>query len=228
MATITESREEPAVSAEELTLSDLERMFGPMSIRRIRQQPAPGTATEADVLAIHRREKRLCELVDGVLVEKTVGAEESYLAGWLITLLNVFIRPRRLGIALGADGMYRLDPGLIRVPDVSFIAVDRLPGRKYPREPVCSIVPDLAIEVLSRGNTRQEMDRKLAEYFASGVRLVWYIDPKTETARVFTAVDQSRDVPKGGTLDGGAVLPGFELSLQELFAEPLTEPPQSQ
>ncbi len=98
------------------------------------------------------------------------------------------------GSSLAPDGMVRLNPGLIRIPDVSFISADRLPGRRMPREAICPIIPDLAIEVLSKSNTRKEMDEKLADYFAAGVRLVWYIDPDTQTARAFTA-DRSSSGP---------------------------------
>jgi len=62
------------------------------------------------------------------------------------------------------------------------------------------------------------MKRKLGEYSAAGVRLVWMVDPGQRTARVHTAVDQSVLIKKGQALDGGAVLPGFVLPLDELFA----------
>ena len=70
-----------AVSTKGLTAADLLELFGPMPAGRIRTDPPPGTATEQDVIDIEARESRLCELVDGVLVEKTVGYYESYLAG---------------------------------------------------------------------------------------------------------------------------------------------------
>jgi Uma2 family endonuclease len=63
------------------------------------------------------------------------------------------------------------------------------------------------------------MDRKLREYFSAGVRLVWIVDPRKRTARVYTAVDQSVLIKEGQSLDGGAVLPGFVLPLSELFAD---------
>src|SRR5208283_3798107 len=142
----------------EWTIADLLHRFGPMVVRRIRFDPPPGTATEEDVAAIHDREDRLYELVDGVLVEKTVGFYESYLAVLLATFVRIFVAERNLGIVAGADGMMRLALGLVRIPDVSFVSWDRLPGRRLPREPIPALAPDLAIEVLSPSNTRQEMD----------------------------------------------------------------------
>ena len=88
------------------TVGDLAERFGPMPLHCFRIDPAPGTATEDDVVQIHDRENRLYELVDGVLVEKTMGWYESYLAGQILTLINVFIKPHKLGVATGADGMY--------------------------------------------------------------------------------------------------------------------------
>src|SRR5574340_858459 len=205
---------------EDWTAGDLLAWFGPISLRRIRHDPWPGSATEDDVVDIHDREKRLYELVEGVLVEKTVGTFESYLAAILTRLLGNYVADNNLGIVLGADGMVRLAPGLVRIPDVSFISWQRLPGRKVPRDPIADLAPDLAIEVLSRYNTRQEMDRKLADYFAAGVRQVWYVDPAAREVRVYVAADRLTVLGESHAIDGGDVLPGFRLELGQLFAEP--------
>jgi Uma2 family endonuclease len=113
--------------------------------------------------------------------------------------------------------MLRLAPGLVRIPDVSYISWNRLPKRRRPKRPIPDLAPDLAIEVLSKSNTRKEMERKLREYFDAGVRLVWFVDPKARTVRVFTGVDESVLLGKEQTLDGGDVLPGFRLRLRELY-----------
>ena len=72
-------------SEREWTVADLQRRFGPIPFSRIRQNPPPGRATEDDVVWLNDHEDRLCELVDGILVEKTVGLEESWLAVRLAT-----------------------------------------------------------------------------------------------------------------------------------------------
>src|SRR5712691_9765395 len=144
-----------------ITVSDLLHQLGDIPPERVRLQPAPGTATEADVVAVHDREKRLCELVDGVLVEKTMGYYESYIAATLIRLLGNFIVAHDLGIVAGADGMMRLAPGLVRIPDVSFVSWEKLPGRRLPRQAIPDLVPDLVVEVVSEGNKTREMGRKI-------------------------------------------------------------------
>jgi Uma2 family endonuclease len=201
------------------TLADLLEQLGGIAPERVRFRPAPGTATEEDVLAIHDREGRLYELVHGVLVEKAVGLRESLLAIALASLLRGFVRPRNLGLVTGADGMMRLFPGLVRIPDVAFISWERLPNRRVPIEPLPDLAPDLAVEVLSVGNTPGEMARKRQEYFSAGVHVVWQVDPRMRTVEVFTAPDQSTVLHETHMLEGGTVLPGFTLPLQEWFAE---------
>jgi Uma2 family endonuclease len=120
---------------------------------------------------------------------------------------------------LGADGTLEVLPDQVRIPDACFISWDRFPDRKLPEEPIPALAPDLAIEVLSEGNTEQEMQRKLRDYFTAGVRLVWYIDPRTRSARSYSATEQFGEVSEDGALSGGDVLPGFELSLHELLAK---------
>ena len=156
------------------TVADLHRKFGPIPFERIRQDPPPGCGTVDDVVRLNDHEDRLYELVDGILVEKTVGLEESFIAGKILTLLNNFVDPHGLGLVAGEGGTIQLDIDLVRIPDVSFISWDRLPGGEFPDEPVPLLVPDLAVEVISQSNTRKEMDDKLQEYFEKGVRLVWY------------------------------------------------------
>ena len=202
----------------DLTLADLSQMFGPMPDHRIRRQPPPGTATERDVLAIHAREKRLCELVDGILVEKTMGYEESLLAVELIRFLANFVAERKLGLVTGEGGMVKLAKGLVRIPDVAFVSYDRLPGGKPPRRPIPRLAPNLAVEVLSKSNTVQEMHRKLVDYFDAGVELVWFLDSRARTVEIFTAPALSTVLKVGQTLTGGNVVPGFKLKLRELFA----------
>ena len=199
------------------TLADLRKRLGGVPLDRIWFHPAPGTATEKDVIEVEERENRLCELVDGTLVEKAVGFEESRLAVSLVHLISSHLDRFDLGICVGADGMMRIAPGLVRIPDVSFISWEKLPGRKSPEDPIPDLVPDLAVELLSEDNTKLEMARKVKEYFEAGVRLVWLVDPKKRTARVYSAVNRSFVVRADETLDGGDVLPGFALSLGEFL-----------
>lgn len=202
-----------------MTLTDLAELFGPMPAWRIRSVPAPGTATEHDVVEIERSENRLCELVEGVLVEKAVGFYESVLAIALARRIGDFVEANNLGVVTGEGGMMRLFPGLVRIPDVAFASWKEFPDG-VTDEPVPNVVPDLAVEVLSEGNTKQEMDRKLNDYFGAGVRLVWFIEPRKKTVEVFSGKDACTVLNENATLTGGDVLPGFSLSLKLLFTKP--------
>ncbi|MEX1027805.1 MAG: Uma2 family endonuclease [Candidatus Paceibacterota bacterium] len=206
------------------TAADLVQRFGPIPLVRVRLDPAPGTATEDDVVRLHVEEKRLYELIDGTLVEKTVGFYEAYLATVLATMLKRHIDPRGLGIVVGADGMLQIAPKLVRIPDVAFFAWPSLPGGKIPREPVPQIVPDLAVEIISRGNTKEEMNRKLRDYFAAGCQQVWYVYPQQREVHVFSSPEQQTILMEPQTLHADKVLPDLTISLRELFAIPEGEP----
>jgi Uma2 family endonuclease len=201
------------------TLQELLDRVGDIPARRIRLYPYP--ATEQDVIDIHATEHRLCELVDEVLVEKPMGAREGFLAANLIMILNVFVKPRKLGAVLAPDGMMRLAPGRVRMPDVSVIEWRQFPSGKMSRTPIPSVYPDLAIEVLSEGNTTKEMERKRSEYFAAGTRLVWIVDPVPRTVAVYTPEnpDQPTVFAEPDTVVGDPVLPGFSFVVRELFEE---------
>lgn len=174
-----------ATATSRQTLADLLEELGSIPPSRVRRYPPPGLATERDVNARPDGVKRLCELIDGTLVEKPMGFVEARMASLIIHFIECFLESHDLGIVVGPDGTVRIAPGLVRVPDVSFISWQNFPDRRLPTEAVPDLVPDLAVEVLSESNTRQEMDRKLREYFAARVRLVWIVDPRTRSASVF-------------------------------------------
>ena len=201
------------------TLAELVERLGGVPLERIRFRPFPGTATEEDVIRIEAQENRLCELVEGVLVEKPMGFRESLLAVALARYLHEFVSPRNLGLVTGEGGMMRLFAGLVRIPDVAFISWARLPSGRVPNAPIPRLSPDLAVEVLSRSNTPAEMRGKREEYFAAGVALVWMVDPEDRRVTVFTSPEDSVAYDESDVLDGSRVLPGFSLALSHLFAE---------
>jgi Uma2 family endonuclease len=210
-------KSKPTVPAFDV-FSELWDSLGRVPPERIRMQPPPGTATEEDCIAAESRYNRLCELIDGTLVEKVMGWYESRVALVLGRLLDEYAERHDLGFTFGEAGMIRTDKTRVRMPDLSFVLWSRFPGRVLPKGQILNLVPDLAVEVLSPKNTRAEMERKRREYFLGGCRLVWEIDPDKKTARVYTAPDESKRISEKGKLTGGDLLPGFELPLAELFA----------
>jgi Uma2 family endonuclease len=200
-----------------MTFREVLDRLGGVDPGRVRLDPAPGTATAADVIRLQEREARLFELVDGILVEKVTGTPESFVAGELFFHLRSFLGKEDLGFALPPDGVLRIMPDMVRIPDVSFVSWDRCPTRRVPSQPVAGLVPDLAAEVLSPGKTPAEMERKLRDYFLSGVRLVWLIDHRKRRVTVYTSPEDSTRLTADHALDGGDVLPGFRLTVRTLF-----------
>lgn len=207
-----------ASSSEPTNVADLLKRLGNIPPWRVRLHPVPGTATERDVIAIGRREGRLCELIDGTLVEKIMGFPESCLTVQLILAMGAFVKQHDRGLVAGADGMTRLWPGLVRIPDIGFYAWEQLAKKEIPSESIARVPPLLAVEVISKGNTRREIQRKLKEYFLAGSGLVWVVDPCQRQVMVYSAPDRFVTLTEADTLDGGDVLPGFRLPLRQLFA----------
>jgi Uma2 family endonuclease len=199
-------------------LKDLLSRLGEIPPERIRLYPSPGTATEKDLLHVLDHENVPCELIDGVLVEKPMGAKESFLAIELGFWIRLYLQSHPLGVVFGADATLRIMPHLIRLPDLSFVSASNLPGGLIPDEPVPDLVPDLAVEVLSIGNTRAEMLRKRREFFFAGTSLIWIVDPNKRTVDVYDAPDRFITYSEGDHLIGGDLLPGFAIEMRELFA----------
>ena len=113
--------------------------------------------------------------------------------------------------------VFAIDAGHALRPDVSFIVWDR-----YPEDPppYAKVAPDLAVEVISEGNTKKEIARKGGEYFRCGARLVWEIDPRNKLSRSTRRWKKRQVLGLADTLTGGDVLPGFKLSVAKLFSPP--------
>jgi Uma2 family endonuclease len=205
------------------TLAGLVQRLGDIPLDRIRVQPPPGTATEND---LSDDVKPSYELVDGTLVERAMGYFESRLGIVLAYFLEQWLETHPIGFTNGEGGLTRLEHGNVRVPDVSFIRWERTPEQRVPRDAISAVLPNLAVEILSRGNTHREIERKRQEYFEAGVELVWIVEPDLITVEVWSSPKQCRVYDRTETLDGGTVLPGFQLSIQDWFDRAERKPPE--
>jgi Uma2 family endonuclease len=159
------------------------------------------------------------ELIDGVPKEKPMGAKSDEIAGLILTALNVFIRPRKLGRAYPSKTGFQCfpgKPGSVRLPDASFVATGRLAGDRTPDGHI-PIAPDLAVEVVSPNDYAEEVEQKVADYRAAGVKLIWVVYPATKTVLVRRADRTCAELDEAGTLSGEGVLPGFTCPVAELF-----------
>lgn len=140
----------------------------------------------------------------------------------LIARLEPFVLTKGIGEVLTEAGhLMRRDPDVVLAPDVSFVAADRFPPAGLPDDGFIPVVPTLAIEVVSPGDSETEVAAKVSDYLAAGVGRVWIVRPKRATVTVFSGGPESRTI-SGGVLtseDAGFAVPGFELRLDELFAD---------
>ena len=188
---------------------------------RLRTDPPPGTATEADLLCrIDGDDRWPCELIDGSLVDKPASLHKGVVAAAAALALGMWSRDYgdTLIVLNGRAALRMATTGNVRLPDACGLLRCRLPGGRLPREKVPSLAPDVAVEILSESNTRAEMRQKLAEYFANGTRLAWLIDPRTRTVAVHTTPgDPDAVLADPDAFTGGEVLPGFTIPVATLF-----------
>ena len=205
----------PATAAAPVTAAEIVEQFGDVPLHRIVMDPAPGTATQEDIDRVKRRTGRLCELIDGTLIEKAVSAESDLMGLELATLIRNAIRGKKVGWVLGGQAFLRLTGRRTRAADVAVIRAEQIPSGRFPSEPTYpDLYPDLAIEVLSPSNRPGEMRRKRQDFFAAGTRLIWQVDPAAGTCEVYTAVEEPDEtVSADGTLDGRDVVPGLSIPL---------------
>ena len=161
------------------------------------------------------------ELKRGRLVrEPPPGMPHGILVVELATYLNAFVKEHKLGKVMADTGtITERDPDTVRGPDISYMSRARLEA--YPTKGFFGIAPELCIEILSPSNRPGEITEKVSEYFAAGARLVWIVDQMRERVTVYRSSTDLRVLTKTEQLDGGDVLPGFQLPLAQLFDQSL-------
>lgn len=158
----------------------------------------------------------LYEVVDGRIVEKPMSAYSMWIASLLFECLAPFVRQRQLG-TLYSEGVFVLQAGLKRRPDVAFLSAAKWPIGEAPNhEGDWEIVPDLAVEVISPGNLYSEVIEKLREYFAAGVREVWVVVPESRIVQVHQGSDEMRTIEADGEIRS-ELLPGWSMSVSDLM-----------
>ena len=161
------------------------------------------------------------ELVEGRIVRMSpTGFRHGGVELKMAAVLNAFVDPLRIGrVLVGEVGIYtRRNPDTVRGADVLYISNERY-ARASKDKAFLDVAPELVVEVLSPEDRPGEVSRKLAEYFAAAVLLVWIADPATRTVRVHRPGGEPRQLTAEDSLTGEDVLAGFEVRVSELFPD---------
>jgi Uma2 family endonuclease len=174
--------------------------------------------TDEEFMALPKDGHRY-EIVNGELVDMgNSGALHGYVCILLVAALANHVLPKKLGIILDSSTAFKMKNGDRRSPDISFFAKERLQGLTELPTGFLEGAPDLAVEVLSPGNTVEEIHDKLVEYFENGTRLAWIIHPSEHYILVYRcAQEPDRLLKSVDALDGEEVIPGFTFPVADLF-----------
>ena len=174
--------------------------------------------TADDLLRLSRKGVK-GELVKGFLHQTvSVGGEHGEIAGALIAEIRAHIRPRRMGRVGGSDAGVRLErnPDTVREPDVFYISSEKLPLEvRVPG--YYEVIPDLVAEIASPGDSPRGIADRVAMWHRYGVSMVWAVYPATRTIAAHPLGSGAVVFGADDVLDGGAVIPGFQCSVRDLF-----------
>jgi len=159
------------------------------------------------------------ELIEGEVRKMSpAGIEHGFIGGRLAYLLGQHVFLNKLGAILTAEPGFCLsrDPDTVRVPDIAFIRRDRF-RRRDRSEAFWPGAPDLAVEVLSPGDTPAEVDEKVAAWLDAGAAMVWVVNPARRTVAVHRPSADPQTFTEHDDLDGQDVVPGFRCPVSEIF-----------
>ena len=174
--------------------------------------------TAEELLRLPSDGRRL-ELVKGELYEMPpAGGRHGNAAMNIGALLNMYVRQQRLGLVFAAETGFTLarNPDTVLAPDASFVSYNRLPEEDVPIN-FPELAPDLAVEVKSPSDSNREVREKTEQWLAAGTSAVWVVDPGDRTVTVHEPGQAPQVLTESESLTGGAVVPGFQVSVRELF-----------
>lgn len=180
------------------------------------EQPASKVWTEEEISQLPDNGYNV-EVVDGELCWSPKNNRlHGRVCSRLLMYLGLHAMQNRLGEVWDSNTGFWMANGNLRAPDISFVSAARL--KDNPLTSFFKGAPDLAVEVLSPSNSRREIEERLRDFFASGTKLAWVIDPDQEIAEIIKSLSDRRIIGSNGVLDGENVLVGFKVSLSDLFA----------
>ena len=159
------------------------------------------------------------ELVKGELITMSpAGSEHGAIIFNLSLLLGQHIKAHNLGQGFGAETGFKLtsDPDTVRAADIAFVRRERIPDTGIPKN-FWQIAPDLAVEVLSPGDTFDEVNDKVEQWLAAGSLAVWVVSPKRRNVTAYRSLADVKTYSEGDELEGGDVVPGFRCRVSEIF-----------
>jgi Uma2 family endonuclease len=173
-------------------------------------QIAPATIADLE------RHPGRCELINGEIVEMSpVGHDHGMSAGDVYSVLRAWARGKAFRVLVGDVG-FHWSGGQVRAPDVAVITAEQ--SASAPRRGYLSFPPVLAVEVISPTDEWSEVKAKAHGWMTNGARLVWTVDPVSQTVDVFMDGRHVSELGKSDRLDGGSILPGFSCAVSEFFA----------
>ncbi|HEX5041414.1 MAG TPA: Uma2 family endonuclease [Candidatus Polarisedimenticolaceae bacterium] len=159
------------------------------------------------------------ELVEGWLLREPAPAlRHGRVQSRILVPLATHVRDHGLGEVHAELGfVLAKNPDTVRAPDVCFLSSTTL-ARIEDETRLVQGGPDLAVEVLSPSNRREEVRGKVADLLAAGTRLVWVVDPRRKRVTAYRSLLAPQVLGEGDVLDGEDVVPGFSLPVSALFS----------
>jgi Uma2 family endonuclease len=177
------------------------------------------TLATADELFVMPDDGFRHELVRGEIRRMPpAGSEHGAVAVNIALVIAQFVKAHGLGVVFGAETGFKIasDPDTVRAPDLAFVRRERIPPDGVPRG-FWPGAPDLAVEVVSPGDTYTEVEEKVIDWLNAGTHMVLVLNPRTRTVTIYTSYANVMRLTESDTLDGGEVLPGFTCEVAQLF-----------
>lgn len=160
------------------------------------------------------------ELIEGELVRMApAGFEHGTIVVNFTLALGGHVKANKLGVLVGAETGFKVtsDPDTVRAPDLAFVSRDRILVSGKPKS-FWPGAPDLAVEVISPGDTYTEVEDKVHQWLDAGTRMVIVANPRNRSLKVHRSRTEVTLLMEDAEIDGGDVVPGFKIRVSELFS----------
>lgn len=181
---------------------------------------------ESDYL--NRKDGYKYEWVHGMVekTDRTMNPTQLYIQGNLIAFFHSLLFKGKVDGKLLAEADLKFLSNVHRRPDAVWLTDEQIYRLV---EPKIIEVPLFLIEVISKHDKAEDLEKKMDEYRTAGVRVVWQIFPSSQTVHVYSGADMTEmKVRKGEDIcSARPALNDFEMKVSEVFfKKPVASPPQ--
>ena len=181
--------------------------------------PAPLSDDELMAFSEANKPCKVERLATGEILVMTVsGFENNRREAYVVSELTAWAEMDGRGVTFSSNAGFNLSDGSTLSPDGGWVEAGRLAAlTQHQRERFLPFAPDFILEILSPSDSLADLDAKMEQWIANGVRLAWRIDPFAASVAIYQSGGSLVVLEHPEVVEGTGPIAGFQLKMARVW-----------